>query len=85
MATDNPDASAIVTELSQEAKLKLEIIESLLDPYNRSSYEQRLKDAAKKLGKSVGTVQRLVQKWGEEGLLALTRTETADKGKHRIP
>jgi hypothetical protein len=29
MATDNPDASAIVTELSHEAKLKLEIIESL--------------------------------------------------------
>ena len=25
MATDNPDASAIVTELSHEAKLKLEI------------------------------------------------------------
>lgn len=31
------------------------------------------------------TVQRLVQKWEEEGLLALTGTERADKGKHRIP
>jgi putative transposase len=36
MATDNPDASAIVTELSQEAKLKLEIIESLLEPCDRT-------------------------------------------------
>jgi putative transposase len=85
MATDNPDASAIVTELSHEAKLKLEIIESLLEPCDRASYGQRLKDAAKKLGKSVRTVQRLVQKWEEEGLLALTGTERADKGKHRIP
>lgn len=55
MATDNPDASAIVTELSHEAKLKLEIIESLLEPCDRASYRQRLKDAAKKLGKSVRT------------------------------
>ena len=77
MATDNPDASAIVTELSHEAKRKLEIIESLLEPCDRSSYGQRLKDAAKKLGKSVRTVQRLVQKWEEEGLLALTGTERA--------
>jgi len=85
MATDNPDAPAIVTELSQEAKLKLEIIESLLEPCDRSSYGQRLKDAANKLGKSVRTVQRLVQKWEAEGLLALTGAERADKGKHRIP
>ena len=58
---------------------------SLLEPCDRASYRQRLKDAAKKLGKSVRTVQRLVQKWEEEGLLALTGTERADKGKHRIP
>jgi len=57
---------------------------SLLEPCDRSSYGQRLKDAAKKLGKSVRTVQRLVQKWEAEGLLALTGAERADKGKHRI-
>lgn len=50
MATDNSDTSAIVTELSHEAKLKLDIIESLLEPCDHQTYGQRLKDAAKKLG-----------------------------------
>lgn len=76
MVTDKADASGIVTE-SHEAKLKLEIIKSLLEPCDRQTYGERLKDAAKKLGKSVRTVQRLVQKWEEEGLLALTGTERA--------
>ena len=84
MAIDNFATPAIVTELSEEARLKMEIIESLLESCDRQTYGQRLKDAAKKLGKSVRTVQRLVQKWEVEGLLALTGTERTDKGKHRI-
>lgn len=84
MAIDNFAAPAIVTELSEEARLKMEIIESLLESCDRQTYGQRLKDAAKKLDKSVRTVQRLVQKWEVEGLLALTGTERTDKGKHRI-
>ena len=84
MVTDNIDAPAIVAELSQEARLKMEIIESLLESCDRQTYGERLKDAAKKLGKSVRTVQRLVQKWEGEGLLALIAKDRADKGKHRI-
>ncbi len=84
MVTDNIDASAIVAELSQEARLKMEIIESLLESCDRQTYRERLKDAAKKLGKSVRTVQRLVQKWEGEGLIALAAKNRADKGKHRI-
>ena len=84
MAIDDVNAPAIATELSEEARLKMEIIESLLESCDRQTYGQRLKDAAKKLGKSVRTVQRLVQKWEVEGLLALTGTERTDKGKHRI-
>ena len=84
MAIDDVNAPAIATELSEEARLKMEIIESLLESCDRQTYGQRLKDAAKKLGKSVRTVQRLVQKWEVEGLLALTVTERTDNGKHRI-
>jgi putative transposase len=84
MEQDKRNAHEIVTELSGEAKLKREIIESLLEPCDRDTYGQRLKDAAKKLGKSVRTVQRLVKQWEQEGLAGLTSSERADKGQHRI-
>ncbi len=84
MEQDKSNAHEIVTELSDEAKLKQEIIESLLEPCDRATYGQRLKDAAKKLGKSVRTVQRLVKLWEQEGLAGLASSERADKGQHRI-
>ena len=84
MERDKSNAHEIVTELSDEAKLKQEIIESLLEPCDRNTYGQRLKDAAKKLGKSVRTVQRLVKQWEHEGLAGLASSERADKGQHRI-
>ncbi|AFZ20491.1 Mu transposase C-terminal domain-containing protein [Allocoleopsis franciscana] len=84
MEQDKSNAHEIVTELSDEAKLKQEIIESLLEPCDRTTYGQRLKDAAKKLGKSVRTVQRLVKQWEQEGLAGLAPSDRADKGQHRI-
>jgi transposase-like protein len=71
MEQDKSNAHEIVTELSDEGELKLEIIQSLLEPCDRDTYGQRLKDAAKKLGKSVRTVQRLVKQWEKEGLAGL--------------
>jgi putative transposase len=84
MEQDKSNAHEIVTELSDEGQLKLEIIQSLLEPCDRATYGQRLKDAAKKLGKSVRTVQRLVKLWEQEGLAGLASSERADKGQHRI-
>ncbi|MEH1860753.1 MAG: helix-turn-helix domain-containing protein [Nostoc sp.] len=40
--------------------------------------------AAEKLGKSVRTVRRLVEKWEQEGLAGLVQNQRADKGKHRV-
>jgi putative transposase len=74
----------IVTELSDEMKLKLEIVESLMEKCDRATYSKKLKKAAKKLGKSKRTVQRLVKKWQEEGIAGLKGTERNDKGQHRI-
>ena len=74
----------IVDELDAEAQLKLEVIQTLLEPCDRLTYGKRLFEAAKKLGKSKRTVQRLVKKWEEKGLEGLTQTLRADKGNHRI-
>ncbi|WP_242054691.1 helix-turn-helix domain-containing protein [Nostoc sp. FACHB-190] len=80
----SPETNVIVTELSEEAQLKLEVIQSLLEPCDRTTYGQKLKEAAEKLGVTVRTVQRLVKKWEEDGLVGFTQTGRADKGKHRI-
>ena len=74
----------VVAELDEEARLKLEVIQTLLEPCDRKTYGKKLDEAAKKLGKSKRTVQRLVKKWEEEGLAALTQTKRADSGSHRI-
>ncbi|MGB5636063.1 MAG: Mu transposase C-terminal domain-containing protein [Waterburya sp.] len=78
------ETNEVVTELDEEAQLKLEVIQTLLEPCDRATYGKRLIEAAEKLGKSKRTVQRLVKKWEEEGLAALTQTKRADKGSHRI-
>jgi len=79
-----PETNVIATELSEEAQLKLEVLQSLLEPCDRTTYGQKLKEAAEKLAVSVRTVQRLVKKWEQDGLVGLTQTGRTDKGKHRI-
>lgn len=79
-----PETNLIVTELSEEAQLKLEVIQTLLEPCDRTTYGQKLKEAADTLGVTVRTVQRLVKKWEEDGLVGFIQTGRADKGKHRI-
>jgi putative transposase len=71
-------------ELSEEAQLKLEIIQSLQEPCDRATYGKRLRDATQKLGKSVRTVQRLVKRWEKQGLGTLFTGERCDQGNHRI-
>lgn len=51
----------IVSELSGEAKVKLNVILSLIEPCARATYGERLREGAKKLGVSVRSVQRLVK------------------------
>lgn len=78
------ERNVIVSELSGEAALKLEIIQRLREPCDRDTYGQRLKEAADRLGKSKRTVQRLVKKWQEEGLNAFVSQQRSDKGSFRI-
>ena len=78
------ESNEVISELDREAQLKLEVIQTLLEPCDRITYGKRLIEAAEKLGKSKRTVQRLVKKWEEEGLAGLIQTKRADKGSHRI-
>ena len=78
------ESNEVISELDREAQLKLEVIQTLLEPCDRITYGKRLIEAAEKLGKSKRTVQRLVKKWEEEGLAGLVQTKRADKGSHRI-
>ncbi len=78
------EANIIVSELSDEALLKMEVIQSLLENSSYTTYTKCLQEAAQKLGKSVRTVRRLVDKWEQEGLAGLVQNQRVDKGKHRV-
>ncbi|MBD2242354.1 Mu transposase C-terminal domain-containing protein [Nostoc sp. FACHB-888] len=84
MNNDLAEANIIVSKLSDEALLKMEVIQNLLDNSDRTTYTQKLKEAAEKLGKSVRTVRRLVEKWEQEGLAGLAQNQRLDEGKHRV-
>ncbi|NJL41948.1 MAG: DDE-type integrase/transposase/recombinase [Leptolyngbyaceae cyanobacterium SM1_4_3] len=70
--------------IDEAGQLKLKVIQSLLEPCDRATYGQKLRDAAEKLGVSVRSVQRLVKRWEQEGLASISKDSRADKGNHRI-
>lgn len=76
--------NAIVEELDEAAQQKLAVIQSLLEPCDRATYGEKLRDAADKLGCSIRTVQRLVKRWEAEGISAFVTAGRTDQGKHRI-
>ncbi|AFY45248.1 Mu transposase C-terminal domain-containing protein [Nostoc sp. PCC 7107] len=78
------ETNVIFTELSAEAKLKMDVIQGLLEPCDRKTYGEKLRVAAEKLGKTVRTVQRLVKKYQQDGLSAIVETQRNDKGSYRI-
>lgn len=78
------EENTIAIELDEAAQRKLEIIHGLLEPCDRATYGEKLRDAAGKLGCSVRTVQRLVRRWQVEGNTVLISLGRADRGTHRI-
>ncbi|HEY9628618.1 MAG TPA: DDE-type integrase/transposase/recombinase [Coleofasciculaceae cyanobacterium] len=79
------EPNEIIAELaSAEARLKVQVIQKLIEPCDRATYGKRLESAAKTLECSVRTVQRLVKKWEEDGLAAFVDEGRSDTGKHRI-
>jgi putative transposase len=82
--SDPSESNLIASELPEEARPKLEVIQSLLEPCDRVTYGERLREGAEKLGLSVRSVQRLFKKYKEKGLIALLSSSRTDKGEHRI-
>jgi len=74
----------IVNQLDSEAQRKLEIIQSLIEPCDRATYGQKLRETAEKLGVSVRSVQRLVKNWEQEGVAGIAKDSRRDKGTYRI-
>jgi putative transposase len=79
-----PESNEIIATLSANAKFRLEVLQTLVVPGNRTTYGERLREAAQKLGKSIRTVQRMVKDWERNGLSALEGGARADKGQPRI-
>lgn len=74
----------IASELPEQARQKLEIVQSLLEPCDRATYGERLRGFSQKLGLSVRSIQRLFKRYQDKGLAALTDGDRKDKGLHRI-
>ena len=69
--------------ITDEVKLRMEVIQSLIEPCDRTTYSTKKKEAAEKLGVSIRQVERLLKKWREQRLVGLANTRS-DKGKYRI-
>jgi putative transposase len=69
--------------ITDEVKLRIEVIQSLIEPCDRKTYSIKKKEAAQKLGVSPRQIERLLKKYREQRLVALTRTRS-DTGKLRI-
>ncbi|WAS06662.1 helix-turn-helix domain-containing protein [Gloeomargaritales cyanobacterium VI4D9] len=55
-----------------------------MEPCDKVTYGQRLRETAERLGKSVRTVQRWMQRWQNDGLDGFVSTQRADKGQFRL-
>ncbi len=62
----------------------LNALQPLMEPCDRKTYGQLLRQVAKDTGKSVRTIQRLMNRWQEKGLEAFAYLERGDKGMPRI-
>jgi putative transposase len=72
---------------TSEPQVNQELLDALLrlmEPCDKVTYGQRLRETAERLGKSVRTVQRWMQRWQNDGLDGFVSTHRADKGQFRL-
>lgn len=78
------ESQELISQLSPEEQKIADVIEDLLQPCDRKTYGEKLKQASTKLNKSVRTIQRYVKQWEENGLVGIAQNNRADKGFYRI-
>jgi len=74
----------VSAEASIEVQQRIEVIQQLIAAQGIEGYGKLQQQAAKKLGMSVRSVQRLVKRWREQGLSALSKQYRVDHGVVRI-
>ncbi|MBE9010807.1 Mu transposase C-terminal domain-containing protein [Pseudanabaenaceae cyanobacterium LEGE 13415] len=74
----------VASEPTIEVQQRIEIIQTLISAQGTERYGKLQQQAAKKLGISIRSLQRLVKRWREQGLSALSKQPRADQGAVRI-
>lgn len=77
-------SSEIVTELSEQQRLRMEVIQELIAAPDQATYRQRQTAAAERLNLSISSIQRLVRAWKEKGIAGLSWRSRSDRGQFRI-
>ena len=70
--------------LSDRDKERVGALQELLGYVGRSEYVDAQERVAKRLGLSVRSVQRLMQRWRAEGLSGVIRKGRSDRGKSQL-
>ena len=74
----------MMEDLSDRDRRRVEVIQELLDHQGEGSYKKAQAKAAKRLGISERSVQRLLRQWRADGLAGVVRKERRDKGKSQL-
>jgi putative transposase len=74
----------VVCEATVEVQQRIEIIQSLISVQGREGYGKMQQQGAKQLGISVRSLQRMVKRWREQGLSALSKPPRVDHGASKI-
>ena len=81
---DSETNNVIVQGLSEADRERLSVIQELLGASDQADYGKRQRAAAKKLGITVRSIRRLIQKWREQGIAGVVRQPRSDSGLARI-
>ncbi len=74
----------VVSESSIEVQQRIEMIQTLISAQGTERYGKLQQQAAKQLGISIRSLQRLVKRWREQGLTALSKQARVDQGGIKI-
>ena len=73
----------LLNEVSPEVQQKINLIDAIVRTPGRAARRQAIEEAAKKLGKSIRTIKRIVKRLETEGVATLG-VGRKDKGQFRI-
>jgi len=74
----------VVPESPIEVQQRIEVIQQLIAAQGTEQYGKLQQQSAKKLGMSIRSLQRLMKRWREQGLSALSKRYRVDQGAVRI-